>query len=519
MGAYPIEILSIGGDHYAHILSAIYKLNAAQLEFKFEIPPTHLKDKLISFAQSHYQSDEIYERLTRYQKEAKGFRPFLIAVIDQPLRSKTMANLFGTHQASRGFAVVTLKDHERFAGSATQYLCYYFVRYALSFVAPELRSHDTTLGCMFDFKRNKDDLRKSLATGHICDDCMKKLSESLNPTVYVAIVALREVLKSFPQVAPKSLSARVLNEPAESEGDTKEPKAPSHGTDEPIDIKVEYEAESQAWFKRPLPELEDVNSHTLDRLRAQIDVVILVATPVERDAVLRLVEPPKKRKRVLQGFQGARTYFVGRYGSHSVAVTMSAMMGAVRRDASLIAAHEAITFWDPRALLMVGIAFGRGRKQRMADVLVSEKIIQYEPERMGAERIPRGDSPNAGTVLLDRFKNVLGWTFKRPDDTQCAILMGALLSGEKLVDNPAFKEQLFKTFPEAIGGDMEGAGVASAAERLKKEWILVKGICDWGDGKKHGKHQPLAAAAAADLVRHVLSRENVLHGIRRDKIS
>lgn len=515
MAAYPIEILSIGGDHYADILSAIYKLNAAQLEFRFEIPPAHLKDKLIPFAQSQYQSDDIYERLTRYQREAKGFRPFFIGVINQPLRSKKTANLFGAHQASRGFAVVTLKDHERFAGSATQYLCYYFVRYALSFVAPELRSHEKPQWCMFDFKRNKDDLRKSLATGHICDDCMETLSESLNPAVYAAIVSVREVLKSFPQVPPKSLAARGRDEPAESEGDARELQIPSHGPDEPIDIKVEYEEELQAWFKRPLPKMDEVESETLDHLRDQIDVVILVARAVERDAVLRLLEPLTKRKRVLQGFHEARTYFVGRYGAHSVAVTMSGMMGAVRRDASLIAAHEAITFWDPKALVMVGIAFGHGRKQKMADVLVSEKIIQYEPERMGVERIPRGDSPVAGTVLLDRFKNVLAWTFNRPDATQCAILTGALLSGEKLVDNQAFKAQLFKAFPEAIGGDMEGAGVASAAERLKKEWIVVKAICDWGDGKKHGKHQRLAAAAAADLVRHVLSQKNVLQGIRR----
>ena len=57
---------------------------------------------------------------------------------------------------------------------------------------------------------------------------------------------------------------------------------------------------------------------------------------------------------------------------------------------------------------------------------------------------------------------------------------------------------------------MEGAGLAAAAGRVGVPWILVKAICDWGDGQKHGKHQPLAAAAAVSLVHHVLSQKNVL---------
>ena len=37
--------------------------------------------------------------------------------------------------------------------------------------------------------------------------------------------------------------------------------------------------------------------------------------------------------------------------------------------------------------------------------------------------------------------------------------------------------------PELIGGEMEGVGLISVAERYKKDWILVKGISDWGVGK------------------------------------
>src|SRR5205823_5372579 len=61
----------------------------------------------------------------------------------------------------------------------------------------------------------------------------------------------------------------------------------------------------------------------------------------------------------------------------------------------------------------------------------------------------------------------------------------------------------------------EGVGLAAAAVRHGLPWILVKGICDWADGKKHNKHQALAAAAAVSLAHHVLSQVDVLHGLRK----
>jgi nucleoside phosphorylase len=79
-----------------------------------------------------------------------------------------------------------------------------------------------------------------------------------------------------------------------------------------------------------------------------------------------------------------------------------------------------------------------------------------------------------------------------------------------LVDNPDFKGRLFQTYPNAIGGEMEGVGVAASAEREKCEWILVKAICDWADGEKTDQHQGFAAASAVSFVQHLLSQSGVI---------
>jgi nucleoside phosphorylase len=58
---------------------------------------------------------------------------------------------------------------------------------------------------------------------------------------------------------------------------------------------------------------------------------------------------------------------------------------------------------------------------------------------------------------------------------------------------------------EAIGGEMEAAGVWASADLRKRDWGVVKSICDWGDGHKGDhkeEHQALAARHAAEFVAH-----------------
>ena len=88
-----------------------------------------------------------------------------------------------------------------------------------------------------------------------------------------------------------------------------------------------------------------------------------------------------------------------------------------------------------------------------------------------------------------------------------------MLSGEKLIDNSKFKSVLLRQYPNAIGGEMEGTGLWAAAERARKPWIIVKGVCDWADGQKNDSYQTMAAAAAVSLCWHVFSDPHALDGL------
>ena len=128
---------------------------------------------------------------------------------------------------------------------------------------------------------------------------------------------------------------------------------------------------------------------------------------------------------------------------------------------------------------------------------------------------PRVGFERRGVENHGRHKLVLGlgWHFRNPFGVQCTHQIGPILSGEKLVDNAEVKSVLFSRYPTAIGGEMEGAGFAADAERKKCEWIVLKAICDWGDGTKQKHHQGFAAAAAVDLLTHVLTQVGALEAL------
>ncbi|MBN1909316.1 MAG: hypothetical protein JW818_06230 [Pirellulales bacterium] len=280
-----------------------------------------------------------------------------------------------------------------------------------------------------------------------------------------------------------------------------------------VEPSTDYSREK--WKNRPLPSIRTATPEEAKRAKNRKPLVgILVATKTEKTGVLKRMYPPEGSDSVLQVYSGNNTCFIGRLGVIDIVLCMTAV-GSTSRDSSGIVTSELIEQWKLSAVIATGIAFGKDPdKQAIGNVLVAEQIVPYEPQRVSENSSEeRGIPILAGTVLLNRFRNVVKWSFSAPDKRQCGFQVGKILSGEKLVDDPEFKQSLFQRHPTAIGGEMEGAGVAAAAERKKCEWIVVKAICDWGDGSKTDDHQEFAAAASIDLVEHVLKQPGALEAL------
>ena len=232
------------------------------------------------------------------------------------------------------------------------------------------------------------------------------------------------------------------------------------------------------------------------------DLLLVTVTKVESRAVLAAFQQATGREAQTLRLDDRIYFDLGQINGASVCLVQSEM-GAAGLGAALQTVGKGIAALSPEAVIMVGIAFGMSPDwQAIGDILVSENLRPYELQRVGATQvIPRGDRPHASSTLLNLLKSAdLRW--EGP-----TVRFGVVLTGEKLVDNANFLEQLRSLEPEAIGGEMEGAGLYAACQDQHVDWILVKAICDWADGNKEADRaarQRTAASNAAQFVLHSL---------------
>lgn len=229
-------------------------------------------------------------------------------------------------------------------------------------------------------------------------------------------------------------------------------------------------------------------------------ILIVTVTKVEALAVLEIFNGKDRNswKRVV--IEKKTYYDLGKIENTSVFMVQSEM-GIATPGGSLLTIQRAIQDLQPQAIIMCGIAFGlQSGKQQLGDILISKQLHYYEPSKIDEIKgfLARGDRVMASERLLDRFRSGdINWHGAQTH-------FGVILSGEKLINSTTYLDWLRNNEPEALGGEMEGAGLYAAAREAKVDWILVKSICDWADGTKNNDYQSLAAINAASFVLHVL---------------
>jgi nucleoside phosphorylase len=234
--------------------------------------------------------------------------------------------------------------------------------------------------------------------------------------------------------------------------------------------------------------------------KMQTRILLVVATHLELDIVL------KKLKTI-----SPVSASVGELSYHTVVINNSLVyivkcqMGQSGVGGSILTLEEAIRKLNPDFVIMGGIAWGANKKkQKTGDLLISIQVWDYDIERVNSDgtMTPRGPISPSSARLVQMF------------EVACASIIaykvnfGLVASGSDLLDNREYVNRLKEKQPELIGGDMESAGMASVCSRKKIDWVLVKGICDWGYNKDSHKkeYQQKAATNSIDAIAVVLSQ-------------
>ena len=168
---------------------------------------------------------------------------------------------------------------------------------------------------------------------------------------------------------------------------------------------------------------------------------------------------------------------------------------------------RAVEVVRPQYVILVGIACGGNKeKQSIGDVLVSHNVIDYDcrKEDYNLETevettIWRGARVPSGDVIYRLFN---GHSFDWQSQNKARVRMGDIICSSVLLNNPHKKSTVFATFhDEPVGYEMEGASAFRACRYAKiTEWLIVKGVCDFGDGKKNEEKDSYQKKAAKNAV-------------------
>jgi nucleoside phosphorylase len=248
-----------------------------------------------------------------------------------------------------------------------------------------------------------------------------------------------------------------------------------------------------------------------------IDFIIITALEDERNALLDKLPGYQRLK---PSDEDIRVYFRsnlpvifadGSTGAYRIVIMPLLGMGRVQ---ATIATSDAIHRWQPRYVMLVGIAGGVAAKGvKLGDILVADQIVDYELQKLTSKGAQiRWRVHPADPRLLGAIRNF-------SDESWQALMrverlgrgapkrhVGPIASGDKVI---AFGEVLThyqSPWPELIGVEMEAAGVATASFQAAKPpgFFMVRAVADFADEAKGSnrveKWRSYACDAAASFV-------------------
>lgn len=234
-------------------------------------------------------------------------------------------------------------------------------------------------------------------------------------------------------------------------------------------------------------------------------ILFVVATDIEREALMAVTSPIPDAGEMLAYSQDGTQYFIAMLGEYACVVAQCTHPGNSSTGGAAQTTRKALTLWKPSAAFLSGIACGNPLRTRLNDVVISDIVVPYEPRRITPDSdIPYGHTYSPIRALRDIFAHHT-W------DSSSRMLPGAVLSGEKLIDNEKYRDRILACHGKSAAIEMEATGFVMECEDAGVPWLVIKAISDYGDGKKNSLRasRTTAADSAAQFCCSVFTHGNV----------
>ena len=258
-----------------------------------------------------------------------------------------------------------------------------------------------------------------------------------------------------------------------------------------------------------------------------IKILLMTATEIELRGIMGYLKPKDGKEKIIETFVNGEKVYIGKYGQCPVVVGMSAPAKAQQGplDACLVTTKIMIAI-ELHCVIAVGICYGMDEsKTSSGDVIVSDIICDCTCLRVEKDSslTRRGGEPSVGHTLKQIFRTPNDYSHTYQDGKEVKVHCGPIISRPDLVNNSEYKEKLKCLRPNVLGGEMEGAGIMAAIEKVynnRAQAIVIKAICDWGDGEKSkaADWKPFSSHAAARYVHHQMNKPANAECLQSEKL-
>lgn len=239
------------------------------------------------------------------------------------------------------------------------------------------------------------------------------------------------------------------------------------------------------------------------------DFVIITALQEELEALLaklpsyQQLPPADEDVRVYYQTDLSVTFSDETTGSYRLVLMSLPGMGRVQ---AANATNDAMRRWNPRYVLLVGIAGGIAEAGvKRGDVLIADQVADYELQKLidQGNQI-RWEVHRADPRLLEAARNLgNNWRKRikkrRPQKGTAERFIGPVATGDKVIAIKEAIEHLRRDWPKLLGIEMEAGGAASAAFQAAQRpgFLMIRGVSDLADENKDDSWRQYACHVAA----------------------
>ena len=243
-------------------------------------------------------------------------------------------------------------------------------------------------------------------------------------------------------------------------------------------------------------EVIKTSTNMADLKKQQLHVLIETVNEYEYYAVmLQLREGCEVIRYTEEGLDGS-SYLVGEWGEVGIPVVIiQTHQGKDGPRGSYEETKKALEqFPYLEYIFAVGVCGGVKGKVNLGDVVVSTVIQDYS-----TLKIKDGKWINRSSHWPVSQKTDFHHTLTREASNAKP---GMVLSGNVLMADAIVQKDVLEVNPDGIAFEMEGHGIASACDMLKRDIVcmVVKGVSDHADKDKVDNWQPQAAMNAAEAL-------------------